>query len=216
MKYKIHSFTFYDDYFALIDTISEKDKKEILCAIVDFMFKGIEPNLDGHNRAIFNTLSRQLNKSKNKSMNARKDNQEEEQNEINLKSNKKQIDNQEEINKGKKTSVLSFKFYISSFKFIENNILLKNKVLEWLEYKKQKKKNYTEIGLNTLLKKIEEQSQKHGIEQVIALIDDSMANNYQGIIWEKLETKKTSKDTLEEIAKRNKEARESVLGVFDE
>ena len=67
MKYKIHSFTFDDDYFALIDTISEKDKKEILCAIVDFMFKGIEPNLDGHNRAIFNTLSRQLNKSKNKS-----------------------------------------------------------------------------------------------------------------------------------------------------
>lgn len=216
MKYKIHSFTFYDDYFALIDTISEKDKKEILCAIVDFMFKGIEPNLDGHNRAIFNTLSRQLNKSKNKSMNARKDNQEEEQNEINLKSNKNQIDNQEEINKGKKTSVLSFKFYISSFKFIENNILLKNKVLEWLEYKKQKKKNYTEIGLNTLLKKIEEQSQKYGIEKVIALIDDSMANNYQGIIWEKLENKKTSKDTLEEIAKKNKEARERVLGVFDE
>ena len=216
MKYKIHSFTFYDDYFALIDTISEKDKKEILCAIVDFMFKGIEPNLDGHNRAIFNTLSRQLNKSKNKSMNARKDNQEEEQNEINLKSNENQIDNQEEINKGKKTSVLSFKFYISSFKFIENNILLKNKVLEWLEYKKQKKKNYTEIGLNTLLKKIEEQSQKYGIEKVIALIDDSMANNYQGIIWEKLENKKTSKETLEEIAKKNKEARERVLGVFDE
>ena len=216
MKYKIHSFTFYDDYFALIDTISEKDKKEILCAIVDFMFKGIEPNLDGHNRAIFNTLSRQLNKSKNKSMNARKDNQEEEQNEINLKSNENQIDNQEEINKGKKTSVLSFKFYISSFKFIENNILLKNKVLEWLEYKKQKNKNYTEIGLNTLLKKIEEQSQKYGIEKVIALIDDSMANNYQGIIWEKLENKKTSKETLEEIAKKNKEARERVLGVFDE
>ena len=48
MKYKIHSFTFYDDYFDLIDTISEKDKKEILCAIVDFMFKGIDPNLSGH------------------------------------------------------------------------------------------------------------------------------------------------------------------------
>ena len=43
-----------------------------------------------------------------------------------------------------------------------------------------------------------------------------MANNYQGIIWEKLENKKTSKETLEEIAKKNKEARERVLGVFDE
>ena len=194
MKYKIHSFTFYDDYFALIDTISEKDKKEILCAIVDFMFKGIDPNLSGHNRAIFNTLSHQLNKSKNKSTSAKKNNQIEEQNEINLKSNENQIDNPKEINKGKKTSVLSFKFIVSNFKFIENNILLKNKVLEWLEYKKQ----------------------KNNIEKVIALIDDSMANNYQGIIWEKLENQKVQKDNTEEIARKNKEARERVLGVFDE
>ncbi len=208
MKNNVNSFTFYRDYFELIDTIPIKDKKDILCSIVDYVFKEIEPNLEGHNKAIFNTLSHQLDNSKNQSKRRTGTKPKENQKETETLTEEKPNKN--------KTSILSFIFYISNFKFIYNNELLKNKVLEWLEYKKQKRKPYTEIGLNTLLKKIEENSKTYGIENVVSLIDDCIANNYQGIIWEKLENKKAQKSTAEEIAKKNKEARERVLGVFDE
>ena len=65
---QINSFTFYFDYYNLIDTLPVKDKQILLVAIVDYMFKNIEPiNLKGHNQAIFNTLKNQLDLSKNNS-----------------------------------------------------------------------------------------------------------------------------------------------------
>ena len=128
----INSFTFYRDYYNLIDTISIKDKKELLVAITDYVFKDIEPNLSGHNQAIFNTLKSQLNVSKNKSNSAKKPNQIE----IKSKSNENQI----EIKKGNKTSILSFKFYISNLN-ISN--LLKNEINKWLDYKAERNEYYS-------------------------------------------------------------------------
>ena len=72
MKLQVNSFTFYFDYYNLIDTLPLKDKKELLVAITDYVFKDIEPKLSGHNQAIFNTLKAQLNVSKNKSKSARR------------------------------------------------------------------------------------------------------------------------------------------------
>lgn len=69
---KINSFTFYRDYFNLIDTIPLKNKEKILVAIVDYVFKDIKPKLSGHDKAIFNTLTHQLDKSKNRAKSARK------------------------------------------------------------------------------------------------------------------------------------------------
>ncbi len=102
----VKSFTFYFDYYNLIDTMTPNDKKELAVAILDYVFKDIEPALTGHKQAIFNTLKAQLTKSKNKSSSARKDTTNKNQNEIKSKSN----DNQNEINEDNKTSVLSFKF----------------------------------------------------------------------------------------------------------
>ena len=60
----VNSFTMYFDYFNLIDTLPLKDKSALLVAINDYMFKDIEPNLKGHNQAIFNTLKNQFKKKK--------------------------------------------------------------------------------------------------------------------------------------------------------
>lgn len=102
----VKSFTFYFDYYNLIDTMAPNDKKELAVAILDYVFKDIEPTLSGHKQAIFNTLKAQLTKSKNKSNSARKDITKQNQIEIKSKSNENQI----EIKEGNKTSVLSFKF----------------------------------------------------------------------------------------------------------
>lgn len=194
---EINSFTFYKDYYCLIATLPKKDKLIILEAIVDYVFKDIETDLYGHNLAIFNTLKHQIDKSKNKSKNAKKNNSSENQNEIKSKSN----ENQNEIKKGNKTSVFSFKFYISNFKFINNNTKLINKLEEWFKYKSERKENYRETGLKTLLNRIDNYVQLYGTDVIIELIDESMSNNWKGIIFEKLKNNKQAMDKPEWIDK---------------
>ncbi len=66
--------------------------------------------------------------------------------------------------------------------------VLSDKIREWIAYKKAKKDTYVEQGMRSLLKKIAEKAQKYGDFTVIDLIDTCMANNWKGIIWDKLET----------------------------
>ena len=188
----INSFTFYKDYYYLIDTMPIEDKKELAVAILDYVFKDLEPNLNGHNQAIFNTLSRQLDCSKNKSKSARKTNQIE----IKQKSNQ----NQTEIKKGNKTSVLSFKFYVSNLEFLKDRGLLRGKIEDWLDYKWERKEPYKETGFKSLMTRIEKYTKKFGEEKMIELIDECMASNYKGIIFEKLD-----KQILSDKAKSERE-----------
>lgn len=64
---------------------------------------------------------------------------------------------------------------------------LREKIGEWLTYKTEKKQSYKETGLKSLLRQIERREQEFGSIAVIELIDDCMARNYQGIIWDKLQ-----------------------------
>lgn len=179
----VNSFTMYFDYYNLIDTLPSRDKATLLVAINDYMFKDIEPNLTGHNQAIFNTLKNQLNVSKSNSKRRNRTTTEQQPN-----NNQKETEvKPNEEPKENKTSILSFKFYISDFKFINNNNLLISKIEEWINYKKQRKdKPYTEIGLNTLLKRIDKTVEEYGTDKVIDVIDYSIANNYQGIVFDRL------------------------------
>ena len=215
---KVNSFTFYFDYYNLIDTLPIEDKKELAVAILDYVFKDEMPNLKGHNLAIFNTLSHQLNLSKTNSINGRNggaplgNNNAEKQPKNNRKTTEKQSNEQAKNKlktteqtsekqpngqtKNKQNSILSFKFLISNFivsnfKFLSDNNKLKieNKIIEWIKYKQEKNKPYKEQGLKSLLRQIENKTKKYGVEEVIDLIDECMANNYQGIVFDKLKTK---------------------------
>ena len=65
----INSFTAYRDYHELITILSEKEQKELICAIWYYMFEDIEPKLNKNQMKIFNNLKRPLDKSKSKSKN---------------------------------------------------------------------------------------------------------------------------------------------------
>ncbi len=70
-----------------------------------------------------------------------------------------------------------------SFVFTE---ALHNKVNDWLDYKKEKRQPYKPKGLQSLLSQIQNQCTQHGEQAVIYVIDTSMANNYEGILWAKI------------------------------
>lgn len=60
-------------------------------------------------------------------------------------------------------------------------------VENWLSYKAEKRQSYKGTGLEMLLNKIEKQVSLYGETAVVELIEESMANNWQGIAWGKLE-----------------------------
>lgn len=64
---------------------------------------------------------------------------------------------------------------------------LKAAVETWLKYKTERRESYKEQGLRALMKKASEAEQKYGTLAVIDTIDNSIANRYQGIIWDRLQ-----------------------------
>lgn len=74
--------------------------------------------------------------------------------------------------------------------YMKNEQELRDSVKTWLQYKDERKpktsNHYEETGLKSLLKKIHKMCVQYGTESVIQLIEDSIGNNYAGIIWDKL------------------------------
>lgn len=60
------------------------------------------------------------------------------------------------------------------------------KMGEWITYKTERKEPYKEQGLKTLLRQIETNCAQYGEQAICNLIDDSMANGWKGIIFDRL------------------------------
>ena len=56
----------------------------------------------------------------------------------------------------------------------------------WLAYKRERKSKYTPTGLSRLIAKANDSAKKYGAAAVGELIEHCIANNYQGITWDKL------------------------------
>ena len=78
--------------------------------------------------------------------------------------------------------------------------LLADKMREWMRYKMERKDNYKEQGMKALLKKVANSAEIYGDVPVCNLIDECMASNWKGIIWDKLESNK--KDYVNRIDRR--------------
>ena len=75
--------------------------------------------------------------------------------------------------------------------YLKDNRDLYKSIKEWMEYKDLKKpqsQNHysTEQGILKLLTMIISNAKEYGNEAVIKLIDESISNNYQGIIWDRI------------------------------
>ena len=85
----------------------------------------------------------------------------------------------------------------NKYEIITGNFRLEEAIKDWLRYKQERKELYKEIGLQSLLTQIEKQATTYGEQQVIDLITECMANNYKGIIFDKLKNKPKRKQGIE-------------------
>ena len=63
---------------------------------------------------------------------------------------------------------------------------MKSKLVEWLNYKSERKEDYTEQGLKAILQKVKTNCSIYGEKAVLDLINDCMANGWKGIIFDRL------------------------------
>ena len=68
-------------------------------------------------------------------------------------------------------------------------MVLQVKMGEWITYKTERKEQYKEQGMKSLLRQIETNCVLYGDQAVCDLIDDSMANGWKGIIFDRLKQK---------------------------
>lgn len=192
---EINSFTFFKNYWDVIKELPNKE--ELSIAILEYVFEDKKPEFNNLNLAIWNLIKVGLDVSKNKANNAKKGDKSN-QNQIKIKS--KSNKNQKEIKSKTKNEFCSISIsssisYSFNNNYINNNKLLKDKLIEWINYKKERKEEYKEIGFKSLLTQIENNCKKYGDDAVIDLITESMANNWKGIVWEKLKNTKKMEET---------------------
>ena len=117
-------------------------------------------------------------------------------NNINNKRNNNKKEIYKEKSKVKDENITLLEKVLSENKFYyineENDIY--NTIIDWLKYKQERKEYYKETGLKILLKQINTQIERYNQKKVIDVINESMANNYMGITFDKLKFKNNEPD----------------------
>lgn len=87
------------------------------------------------------------------------------------------------IEKEERKTSFSPTLYIQERQF---SPFLEEKIIEWVNYKKERRETYKETGLKSLCTQIQNKVNEYGEAAVCNLITECMANGWKGIIWDKL------------------------------
>ena len=119
---EIKSFTFYKNYYELLDNLSTEDKRLMLEVIVDYIFRDVEPiGLEKMNLAIWNNIKMPIDTSKKQALNGLKGGRPKE----NIKTQKEtQKETQTKANE-KANNISTFYFLISNFNLFFKIALLR-------------------------------------------------------------------------------------------
>ena len=187
-------FTFYRSFASALRRIrKDADRAKAYDAICDYALDGKEPDLSALPDAAaiaFELVKPNLDASKRKAESGKRGgNVRQEQTGSKPEANGKQTGSKPEAN-GKQGETSSEK---------ENEIekenecynplppSLRESVKQWVKYKAERREAYKPTGLGKLITQIANAAEKYGVEAVADVIDRSMAANYQGIVFEKLE-----------------------------
>ena len=85
----------------------------------------------------------------------------------------------------KETASELFKRLLSEYSFSEE---LRGKLVEWMTYKAERRENYKETGLKSLLRQVEKNAKQYGDQAICDLIDLSMSSGWKGIAFDKLKS----------------------------
>ena len=97
----------------------------------------------------------------------------------------KDIDKDIEGEKKRENTLTLFKRLAPEYSFDPEDTIY-TKIEEWVKYKLERRESYKEQGMKSLLRQLQNNAITYGDHAVCDLIDDSMANGWKGIIWDRL------------------------------
>lgn len=83
--------------------------------------------------------------------------------------------------------------------------VMADKLREWFKYKTERKDGYKEQGMKSLLKQVANKVSVYGDTAVCNLIDECMSNGWKGIIWDKLQSSSSYRNSGDRIGNRVKD-----------
>lgn len=110
-----------------------------------------------------------------------------------------ELDIEIEKEKKKENTHTLFARLVDDYTFSEQMV---SKLKEWMAYKVERREPYKEQGMKSLLRQIENNVMQYGNEAVCDLIDDSMANGWKGIIFDRLKKPKQTYQKQDAISNR--------------
>lgn len=174
----IKAFSFYKSYYDALNEVSEDDKKEIIFAMINYVFEDKKPKFSGIKKLIWTLIEPNLNTSKNRSnvnsgapvgnKNACKIKENEGKEETIKKQPK---NNQNSINDIKSISYSLSSSISYSNSSIINNSILNNLFIEYIKLREYNKYPLSEVVISRLINKLEnaenDDVRKEMIEQAI-------------------------------------------------
>ncbi len=70
---------------------------------------------------------------------------------------------------------------------------------EWLAYKKERRFSYKKSGMKVLISQMRKATEEHGADAVVRCVHDSIANGYQGIIWDRMTKQKNTRSAAQKL-----------------
>lgn len=196
-------FTFYESFFNALSRIKkDADRAKAYDAICAYALYGTEPNMEAlpDSAAIaFELVKPNLDSSRRKANSGKRGGEKKQsasegneeangkQNASKPKAKPKQSasekENKKENKKEKENECYNPLTPSQEEKF---SPLLLDAVHEWLRYKHERKEDYKPTGLEAMTSEIRNKAAEYGDAAVIACIKHCMAQNWKGIIWDKL------------------------------
>lgn len=193
-------FTFYASFFRAVSRIRNKaarcDAYDAICA---YALTGILPDLDKlpDSAAIAFELSKPNLDSSRRKSEAGKSGGRPKQTESKPKANEKKIESKTEARAERKQVQDKEKEQVQDKEQMlitphpplpGASPALQGAFAAWIRYKHEKRQDYKPTGLQSLVTQVQKAAETYGEQAVIDLIGECMANNWQGIIFDRLKS----------------------------
>ena len=193
----IEYFCAYHSYLDSMEELNDTERGRLFTACLIYSKTGEAPQLRGNERFVFPTLKAQIDRDKatydsrckKNSDNVRKrwntdvyDGKQPCTNDTKTKEKEKEKE-KEKTKENSNIPPTPFSQIIASYSFSEPLI---SKTAAWVKYKSERRESYKEQGLKSLLTQIQKNAAKYGEQAVIDLMEQCMAANWAGIIWDRL------------------------------
>lgn len=215
---KRDSFVFYRSFYKAMNDLPPDVHKRIITAICEYALDGTEPELDGISYTVFELIRPQIDANNTRYINGSKGGRPKKPMVMELKTNgyetenhrlsneKPNVNDNDNDNENVKENVKEKRKRKAAepqgdpVEEMGYSPELESTVKSWVRYKTEKRQAYKETGLRSLLTRIRKEAEARGDRAVINLIQESMANNWQGIIWDRLQKGDRISNRVKEVA----------------